>query len=66
MSNIITAALDAAARAAEDDNRGKLLHRIPGGREYRLTAPDTMTIAGGGPDRLVHQVEGVDLLDALT
>ena len=66
MTNMIAAALDAAARAAEDENRGKLLYRAANGREARLTASDTMKMSGGGRDTYVHQVEGIDLMDILT
>jgi hypothetical protein len=65
MSDLLADVLTAAANAAADVNRGKLLHRY-GGRECRLTAPDTLVMSGAGLAPLVHQIEGTDLIAVLT
>lgn len=62
-NDIISAVLSAAASAAQDPDRGRLLWRR-NGRECRMTAPDTLVITGG-PGVLVHRVVDVDLEAAL-
>ena len=64
MSEIIAGILAAAASAAADETRGKLLYRYGEGRECRQRPDGALVFSGGGLPTLVNTIEGVDL-DAL-